>query len=60
MTAEGADSNDIGAKDLKALGYDVEVDEPRQESPDSGTSARKHLLYLVIVLVALAVLLSAL
>lgn len=59
-TAEGSDSNEVGATDLKALGYDVEVDEVREDSSDAGRSALKYVLYLVAVLVVLAVLLSAL
>ncbi len=57
MTSEGSSSNDIGAKDLKALGYDVEVDDPEADSTDSGPSVAKYALYLaVLVAVVLVVL----
>ncbi|QLH78819.1 hypothetical protein HZS55_16655 [Halosimplex rubrum] len=60
MTNEGSNSNEVGAKDLKALGYDIEVDRSTGDSTDSGTPVVRYALYLTVCLVVLAILLSTL
>jgi len=57
MTSEGSNSNEVDTKDLKALGYDVEVDSPAAtDSPDSERPVVKYALYVTVFLVVLAAL----
>lgn len=60
LTNEGSNSTEMGATDLKALGYDVGVDETGAGAAGIGFRIGKYVLYLLVVLALLSILLNIL
>lgn len=57
LTNEGSNSTAVGATNLNAMGYNMDVDETDMRTTNTGFPIGKYIVYLLAVLVVLSILL---